>query len=117
MSMTPRPNRIPAEIPVDVLSTKTLASSRPAASARVVDLHAGGIGIAHRYLNVDEGDVVLVQFPSFLGSALTVCGTVRWWRPDRIGIEVDKMGPHAMERYEQLVREVVVEGYAEGMPA
>jgi hypothetical protein len=116
MTMTPRPNRIPTHIPVQVLSPKTLSSSRPAASAKVVDLHVSGLGIEHRHLNVDTGDVVLVQFPNFLGSALTVCGTVRWWEPDRIGIEVDKMGPGAMDRYEQLVREVVVEGYAD-LPA
>jgi len=82
-------------------------------AARVLDLHAGGIGLGHCHFNVDEGDVVCVRFPDFLENNLSVCGTVRWWTAGRLGIEVDQMGPYAMERYRVLVEELVRHGYVD----
>lgn len=114
MSETPRPRRIPTELPVEVFTLDRAARATPSArAARLLDVNAGGVGIAHRHLNVDEGDVVCVRFPGFLHKSLSVCGTVRWWSATRLGIEIDQMGPRAMERFRELVEELVVDGYAD----
>lgn len=108
-----RPRRIATELPVDLLRFEPRAGLGTEHEGMILNLHAGGLCIGHRGFHVEPGDVVCVRFPAFVERSLNVCGTVRWWRETTLGIEVDRMGSVAMERYRQLVEELVAHGFAD----
>lgn len=98
-----RPPRIRAGIPVAITFPSNPGGLEKTYPGHVRDLHMLGIGLHHEGLDIDEGEVVCVEFPSEMPGSLAVSGRVAWRDDGSMGVRVEGLGPSARERYRGLV--------------